>query len=192
MGRSLIVGILLLAGTVTAQEAKDFRSTEGYGETRWGMPKREVLAVVPGLKDAKTGLAMEGQVVGKSAIIVYVFAEDRLTIAGINFTEKYVNKNNYLVDYRELQGLLAKKYGPPKQEQTLWSQTLYRDRPDEWGMALSAGHVVMHTTWETEKTDIELSCRGEKFDITVQIRYASKELKDLQKRQSEKDKLKGL
>jgi hypothetical protein len=186
------VVILLAWSVVLAQPGPEFRSTEGHGETRWGMTKADVLAVVPDAKEVRGALTADGTVAGKSATTLYLFADDRLTLAGVFFNLKYVNRNNYINDYRELQSLLSKKYGPPRKDETLWSQDLYRKTPQEWGMAIAAGHLVLVSVWETEKTKIELGCTGENFKITLRIRYASKELESLQKRQQEAEKLKGL
>jgi hypothetical protein len=50
----------------------------------------------------------------------------------------------------------------------------------------------MFSTRQTPRTGIELVVNGEKFKVTLRIRYASTELTDPTKKQHQSDKLKGL
>ena len=59
-------------------------------------------------------------------------------------------------------------------------------------MAISAGHLSLVATWESEDTNIELACTGENFDITLRVRYGSKVLKKLQEDTSEAEKMSDL
>lgn len=169
------------------------KSTEGYRNAKWGMSMAEVRKIFPKSVPREGSLLIANDsVAGKNAFTAFIFTKNKLTVAGSTLQEKYVNKNSYLNDYRQLQALLIKKYGQPEDDKEYWSQELYKDDPSQWGMAVSVGHLTLITTWKTDKTAVELSCTGEKFESTVKVRYASRELNALQEQEAEKETLKDL
>lgn len=182
----------LEAELAKAKGLRQLKSTEGYQKARWGASKAEVKKLYPAAKEHDGSLALTNKVAGKNALTVFVFSENKLTVAGVVLTERYMNKNSHLADYAELKSLLTKKYGEPATDETSWSQDLYRGDAEHYGMAVSVGHLRLWSTWETEKTSIELSCFGENFDVTVRVRYASKELESLREGAAERQDLSDL
>ncbi|GAH24772.1 unnamed protein product [marine sediment metagenome] len=59
-------------------------------------------------------------------------------------------------------------------------------------MAISAGHLVYGSSWETSTTKIELMLWGDNYKINLTLFYTSKELEEWVKRIKEKEALKDL
>lgn len=152
-------------------EQADFRNI------KWGMSMAEVKAA-EGETDLVTtdALIYDGlNVAGIDVMLIYYFNEnDQLYSAIYSFEETHVNKNDYIYDYEKVVKALTEKYGEPINSDTIWKDDLYKDEPTEWGMAVSAGHMMMFAKWETENTNIAIFLSGDNFEISTMIGYESK------------------
>ena len=186
MKNYLFACLLLAAQNVFAS---DFRNAD------WGMSIEEVKAGENakhyGEKQFSSTfqLGYEVKVAGLDAHAMYIFVEDKLVRAGYYFTETHFNDNLYIVDYNNLNEILTKKYGHIKDERKIWHDDLYKNRPQEWGSAISYGHLVMSTKWITSKTRVTLFIQGDNTEIELFIEYISLELERLEKEATEKQTL---
>jgi len=103
--------------------------------------------------------------------------------------ESHTNKNDFITDYNDFKKILTKKYGKPKQDETLWKNDLYKDDYSDWGTAISIGHLVYLSSWETQDTEINNILMGENFAISCIVEYTSKNLKEIEKKAQEKKAL---
>jgi hypothetical protein len=184
------VFILLNASSVfAANEQKDFR------KTRWGMNPSQVISSEgkkPASRDKKGSIAILGysdQISGFPCSIIYVFVNDKLVRTKYVIKSQHINKNEYLSDYDKLMLSLSDKYGAAIGDNTYWKNDLFKDRPSDWGMAISAGHMAKYANWENSRTTIYLYLSGDNFEIEFGIEYTSKELGDLEdqaKREADK------
>ncbi len=94
------------------------------------------------------------------------------------FTEQHTNKNDFIDDYHRLKKLLVKKYGKPSKDTHTWKNDLFKDDPQDWGMAICVGDLVYYSEWETQNTNIFLFLTGGNYEINHLIRYASKQLEE--------------
>lgn len=92
----------------------------------------------------------------------------------------------------KLKKLLTKKYGTPKEDKEFWSNDLYRDDLDHWGMAIAVGHLSYYATWETEKTAVEISLTGDNYKVTHKVLYQSRKLAELREADREAKQLEEL
>jgi len=53
---------------------------------------------------------------------------------------------------------------------------LYKDDPQDWGMAVSAGHMIKYAKWETNTTNISIIMTGDNYEITTMVGYESKNI----------------
>ena len=156
------------------EELCDFR------KTNWGMNKEQVKKTEKGkiVEEDENILTYQGNVAGLDCFVVYIFAEGKLVRAKYVFTETHSNKNDYILDYNKLKEILIKKYGKPIEDSQLWRNDLYKDDYQNWGFAVSLGHLVYFALWETPSTSIAMMLDGENYEINLQIEYLSKELKN--------------
>ncbi|GAI82346.1 unnamed protein product [marine sediment metagenome] len=110
--------------------------------------------------------------------VVTVFLQDKLYNTGYVFTGEHSNKNDYIRDYKNLKGILTKKYGKPKSDRTTWDNDLFKNDRSQWGLAVSIGHLSYGTMWETSNTYITLILNGDNYEITLLAAYDSRKLKN--------------
>lgn len=159
-----------------------------FRKINWGMNQKEVKqseeSVSTFLSDIskENRLAFQGDAGGIPCYILYNFAEGRLTNTTywFNISDKsYNNKNDHISDYSNLKEKLIKKYGNPSMDKQIWNNNLYKNNPENWGVAISLDHLSFITGWETSTTLIGLFLNGEDNGVNLYISYISKELKDL-------------
>jgi len=170
---------------------KEDKSKTHFRNVRWGMSQEEVkqaegnekewLAVV---KD-KSIIGYKSKISGIDAFTGFVFVNEKLVRASYLYTPEYINKNNYLIDYEIIKKIMIKKHGKPIENETVWQNDLYKKKPEDYGTAISIGHLILYSKWEKEDTNISLFISGEKFKIRHKLEYASKSLHDLEKRKNE-------
>jgi hypothetical protein len=153
-----------------------------YGQvrnTKWGMSKQQVLlseSIKPSINN-KDGLTYDVRLAGLENYLFYFFnSEGKLSAAAYSLSEKYAIENSYLSDYLSLLSKLKEKYGDGSPEID-WSNDLYKDDKQKWGLAIAAEHLKILHRWETEDTNITMEISGKNFDVSVAIRYMSKVIK---------------
>ena len=173
----LIVLLILAISTLAlfAAEAKyDFK------KMNWGMSQEQVKATEDKKPDYEdnTALGYKVKINEKDFYCGYNFLEDKLYTSGYVFTGEHTNENLYINDYKELKETLTKKYGKPILDKVVWKNDLYKNDEQNWGMAISVGHLIYGVSWETSTTNISLMLSGDNFKISLVIIYDSKELKE--------------
>lgn len=153
-----------------------------FRKSKWGDSKAQVKSyetTAPVLEEDNM-LMFAGKLSGIDVTIVYLFVNDQLVRAKYLFDAEHTNKNDYLIDYNTLRDLLITKYGEPGSSDVLWRNKLYQDSPEEYGTAISVGHLIYYCTWDLLNTEINMVLQGENFKISHQIEYLSKKLEKLE------------
>lgn len=169
-------------------KGNDFRVAK-WGDSKKSVMQKEGKANQVSIDDM---YLFEDYVAGMSCEVVYVFAEDKLTMAKYIFTPSHTNKNDYITDYRELVNLMTEKYGKPNYDAPEWHNSLYKGDYDEYGFAISLGHLSYNAGWLGEITDITVALYGQNYKVSLIIQYMSEKYKDLQKKAEIKRKTIGL
>ena len=161
--------ILLFSGIIMAEEMT-------FRKTYWGMSLEQVKAseTVKLFKQKGEIFACKTTVIGKEVGLGYFFINNQLVRAEYVLMETYTNKNNYIDDYIEFKKIITKKHGYPKTDETFWRNELFKDDRSNWGRAVSVGHLVYASTWETPSTKIILMLDGNDFEIACRIQYTGK------------------
>ena len=163
----MVRSIVLLFMLSCSAHADDFR---GYD---WGTPYQQILKneLAPTVGKNQNMLLYADSIIGIDMALAYVFVNGQLSIGSYSSRENYANDNHHVRDYHALQGLLSEKYGEPVEVKEQWGNELYRDRPDQYGRAISVGHLILYSEWITDRTKVTLGCHGEKFDVSLAITY---------------------
>lgn len=176
--------------TVKGSENKeaDFRMA------KWGDSKQMVMQ-----KEGKTNFSpfddvylFSDVVAGINCDVVYIFTSDKLTMAKYLFNPTHSNKNDFIKDFRELANLMTEKYGKPDYDTPEWRNSLYKDDPDEYGFAVSLGHLSYSAGWFGKTTDITVALYGENYEISLIIQYVSKKYKGLREKSNIQSKTRDL
>ena len=149
-----------------------------FRKTSWGMSIEQVKASETVKLFKQKGeeeiFTCKTTVIGKEVGLGYFFINNQLVRAEYVLMETYTNKNNYIDDYIEFKKIIIKKHGYPKTDETFWRNELFKDDRSNWGRAVSAGHLVYASTWETPSTKIILMLDGNNFEIACRIQYTGK------------------
>lgn len=184
---------------IKEEETKEIPlSKTGFRQTLWGMNKEQVKKVESSkfFKEDKLNGAMKGldsllyqdNIGGLDALFCYYFAENQLTRARYLFIESHTNKNLYISDFEMVKSQLSQKYGKPYTDNIIWLNNLYKDDPDEYGLAISVGHLQYVAEWSLDETYIQLLLKGDNYKIIFWAEYTGKAFEKLEKRVIKKAK----
>lgn len=183
--------VALVGFLVVLFAENNFAGDYNFRKTKWGMSIAQVKSSEPleVAKEDKNFLGYKTTVIGKDVLVGYFFVDNQLVRARYVLAESHTNKNDFITDYNDFKQILTKKYGKPKQDETFWKNDLYKDDYSDWGTAISLGHLVYLSSWETQDTEINNILMGENFDISCIVEYSSKNLKEIEKKAQEKKAL---
>jgi hypothetical protein len=157
--------------------------------SKWGSTKaqvREDEILIKG-EESENLIVYNSNVLDMDAYIAYIFVNDTLTRGKFIFREDHTNKNDFIYDYKKLQSLLIKKYGIANVNDTIWKDDLYKDDKEDWGLAISMGHLTYFTTWVTDDIELILHLSGENAGITLLIEFTSLAYKEYEKNYRERE-----
>lgn len=162
-----------------------------FRKTKWGMNKLEIIALEGEPSDnMDDALFYRSKLVaGIKADIIFVFVDDALVRSKYIFNEEHSNTNDYIVDYTTVKDVLIQKYGEPYTDKRNWNKDLYKDDVQNYGMAISVGHLVLQAGWLNLDSDILTSLSGDNFKISHIVQYSSNALMSLEKVKSKKNLL---
>lgn len=175
-------------------KSKQEAAAPSFRNARWGMSQKDVRRLEKGKPEvAEEGMLVWGdEVGGLDVAVAYIFSDGKLVRGRYHSVTTHTNHNAYIVDYETLKKLLTSKYGEPTSDEVVWSNDLYRNDSQRYGMAVAAGHLSAFTTWETPETKISVAISGDNFEVRVGVDYVSKKLgglEDEERLESEKQKL---
>ncbi len=158
------------------KESSEDKDKFDFRKTTWGMSKEQVKLSedIKPVFEEKDTLMYETEVLHMKCYIAYKFIDNILAAAVYSFIDEHSNENDYISDYSNVKDALQKKYGTPKSTDINWRNDLYADEPEQYGFAVSIGHLVYWSKWETDSTDIILSLNGENYEISHSAFYNSK------------------
>ena len=147
-----------------------------FRKTYWGMHAADVKQSETSVEwiEGDGFLAFESTLTGNSCLVVFVFLNGILVRGKYVFNQDFANANTYLSKFDELKASLQKKYPLLISDDEYWVNDLFRDDYQNWGTAVSAGHMSRFTNWADEETNIFLSLTGEGYQCTLSIEYSAK------------------
>lgn len=171
-------GFLMSGGSVQlmASEIKPLIDEPNFRQTKWTFSKDQVLKTedLKLIVDEKDMLIYGGKLSNLAADVIYLFSDNKLVRSKYFIKEKHSNKNDYISDYLNLKEALTSKYGKPKNDNITWRNKLYKDDIENFGTAISIGHLVYFCEWQTPLTAITIALIGENYEISLQIEYKSR------------------
>jgi hypothetical protein len=75
--------------------------------------------------------------------------------------------------------IVSDKYGKPSYNAPEWKNSLYKDDIEEYGFAVSLGHLSYSAGWSNDKTRITVALYGENYKTTLLVQYVSKKYENL-------------
>jgi len=162
-------------------EAKGISNEPDFRGSRWGDSKSSVMEKEnrPDESNLPQLYLFSDNINGLSCKVAFIFVEDKLAMAKYLFDATHTNKNDYITDYNSIVKLLSEKYGEPRWNSHRWKNDLYKDDIQQYGFAVSLGHLDYSAGWFKEKTDIDVYLHGENYEISFFIQYVSKKYEQL-------------
>ncbi|NVM96179.1 hypothetical protein [Arthrobacter wenxiniae] len=162
-------------GTWSTFETPPSVANEGFRKASWGSSMGQVQSIETGdPRLSESGyLDFEVKLGELNCLAVYIFIDDQLVRGKYVVNDTTANNNTYLTKFDELSANLTKKYGTPVEQNTYWSNDLYQDDPQQWGMAVSIDHLSKFTKWNARESSILLSLFGDNYEIDLSIEYSS-------------------
>ena len=135
----------------------------------------------------------ETKVAGFPVLLVYYFINNQCNEARYIINIEHSNLTDFVDDYKKLKGLLSKVYGSTIFDEEIWKGDLYKDDPEDYGMAIATGDLFYYSTWENDKTQITMELGGDNYKVDhFIIFYERKDLLNLANSIKEEEDLKGL
>lgn len=104
--------------------------------------------------------------------VSYMMENDRVKAILIDFLDKHTFDNEYIDDFNKVDASLQAKYGKTDQlNQYDWENDLYKDNPEEYGSAVSCGHLTIGSYWIVNGVKISHILQGDNYGITHGILY---------------------
>jgi len=171
--------------------SKDTTKSFDFRKAKWGMSKKDIKKTEKAkvVRDDNEVLAYDDKVSGMDVLIGYIFINDKLVRSKYVFLNKHTNKNDYISDFGTIKSSIIQKYGEPKEDEKYWNNDLYKNDYDDWGFAISLGHLSYYTVWETPITKIVLQLTGDNYKIDFGVQYGSVLLKTLEEEKVKEKKL---
>jgi hypothetical protein len=151
-----------------------------FRKSNWGdsMEKIEALEGKSNQLEVEGAYAFETSIAGIPCYAVFQFVDNKLVSRSYHFLNIYVEKHKYIADYKKMVGLLTQAYGTPKEEVLNWKNKNDRMKkyPKKYGIAVSLKRLSYFTSWESEKTKVEICLKAgdNPSEMLHSIKYSSK------------------
>lgn len=166
----LLAIVLLVLPLVSFAEAFTFRN----GVT-FGMTVDEIIECEGKEPDITEGelIAYENQKsAGKDCTVCYEMSNNKLVGMHVLFREKHSFDNAYIEDFESVDQSLTSKYGKANTQNLYsWKNSLYKDDPEEYGFAVSCGHLTIVSSWTFDNLFVGHVLYGDNFEISHTIMY---------------------
>jgi hypothetical protein len=187
MSRKLIT-VCICCATLILTLSTDILA-DGFRGVEWGSSTSQALESEGKAPSSESDeqLVFEDSIDTLDCLAIYTFVEDQLVRGTYAVIEEHANKNDHIADYNKLKRLLGEKYGDPINDRTIWKDDLYKDDPDNWGMAIATSRLVYNCNWVSGDSEILLALYGDNYKINITLWYTSISLKDLESQKDEQD-----
>ena len=142
-----IIILLFVFTSCTYATEYDFR------QINWGMNQQQVIQSekIKLLDQNEENLVYNCQIDNENCVLLYGFQDKKVYCATYFFQINHTNLNDYIDDYTDLHNLLKSKYQEPISNKMIWKNNLFKNSPSDYGMAISVGHLMYISKWETPR-----------------------------------------
>ena len=173
--------LLLLLWSPSILYSQDFKTFY------WGDSPEKVKSVEKAtfLIGNESSILYETEIENLKCDFSYFFENGKLAGARYQFTGKHSNENLYIDDFEKVKNLLIEKYGKPNVDDEIWKNDLFKGKKDDYGLAISQGHLVLFVRWNFDRTHISTTLKGDNGKITHSINYFSQTVEHQEKAKKE-------
>ena len=143
----------------------------------WGSGSEVLRNTVTGdiERDEREALVVATRFADHGVLEGYDFREGALIAGQYLVLQRPVNGLNEFIDYYgALKTALTNTYGPPAEDQSVWSNDLYQPLPDYWGIAVQMGHLRYAASWTTSDGLVTIKLTGNHHSrLTIDYRSSA-------------------
>jgi hypothetical protein len=142
---------------------KELDLTSSYLPTiEWGARAEKLIGIEgrPFKREPVPGgeiIQYKRDIVNKRCLVEYVLSADRLVTTRFYLLEKYVDKDIYIKEYRQIKSFLTQKIGIPRADRMTWLDRTSEHQDGLLGQALSNGQVEFTAEWAFRDTEVLLT-----------------------------------
>lgn len=139
----------------------------------WGASMAEVLDARPGtvILRGPERLIVHARLEDLEVATTYRFDDHGLAAVSALSRARHHDRNGYIDDYGRLRQRLRARWGAPRVDDRAWRNDLFRDERGRWGDAVAAGHLVYYTEWRTGDTEVVMTLKSERLQVSHEIVY---------------------
>lgn len=184
--RNFIITVMLSVCLTAPCFAKTTENTSfQFRGVEWGIPMTDLITQIID-NEFENGLDKDGYSVSIDKFVIfdttvggykceadYFLVDDKFADGAYFLKEEHSNIEQYYSDYKDLIKKYTDKYGDPLYNTGEWiGDSLYKDKPEKYGMAVGKGDLKLSARWEAEDgSAIEFLMTGDNFDIVTRIDY---------------------
>jgi len=178
--------ILILAALIPSVCEAGFQATEWLDSPQEVIRKQKIPKAERSWSEGTLSiLAHSTRFTGEEALVGYIFVEKKLVRVSVIFTETYIQKLKLLRRFDSMERKLTRVYGEPDSDDTVWSGDLYRDDPDQYGMAVVTGDLMFRTLRTKSGLNILHILDGGNFKANHRLAYYTDETFEIEKSAAE-------
>ena len=184
--RYFIITVMLSMWLTAPCFAKTAENTAfQFRGVEWGISMTDLISQVI-TNEVDNGLDKDGYSVSIDKFVIfdttvggykceadYFLVDDKFADGAYFLKEEHSNIEQYYSDYKDLIQKYTDKYGDPLYNTGEWvGDSLYKDKPEKYGMAVGKGDLKLSARWEAEDgSAIEFLMTGDNYDIVTRIDY---------------------
>ena len=100
---------------------------------------------------------------------IYVLKDGKLSTGAYIHANNHVDQKKYVEDFRRMADILTEKYGKPCVDTTIFTDDLYKGRPELLGNAIATGGAKMIAELRTGKACIHMA-KDAKVEVSLLYR----------------------
>jgi len=163
----VILSLFIFVNCISSVYGSDFRGLK-WGATADELKGREKVKPV---SDKANFIMYRDKIGSVNVYVIYNLKYGKLCSGSYSNITKHANKNDYIDDYDSFKELMTKKYGKPNEDIVRWKNDLYKDSPQDYGMAVSLGHLALESHWITDNTIIVNALSGDNYKLYHDVDY---------------------
>ena len=168
-----------ITSTPVPSESSEPPSEYTFRSTVWGMTREEVI-VAEGDDYSAAASSLEKALVyydrefaGLPCDLMYEFDNNTLVAAHYIFNTYHKDNNLYIDDYNNLKSVLTEMYGEILGDDIVWTNSLWKDDPSNYGLSLALGYHSYVASWALEDDGwVTLTLWGRNNNIHLSIEYS--------------------
>lgn len=176
MKKIFLLVLVVLAGIIVFGQNTE---TPDVRNVSWNMSRDEVKSIEKSPLDSELTyyagdkmLIYNATIMGYETRLAYMFDDKKLTSIVVIFKIDNQSANKYVEDYSKIERLLNDKYGSSYRNE-YWRDDLYKNDPNDIGMALKMQHLEYSNKWESRRSVILLSMKAKDYEIGISLVYKS-------------------